>query len=72
MNKTSNMSHFKRPCSFCKKNLDIQKNKFYTIGKEPGINSQQREYKKTGCYSKTEILYFHPDCFATIAGKEYL
>lgn len=53
-------------CKHCSKNIEIEKEEFYTIGKEP-TRKQKIEQKL-----KPRIFFFHPECFQEVAGSEYL
>lgn len=53
-------------CKHCSYNIEIEKENFYTIGKEP-TRKQKIEQKL-----KPRIFFFHPECFQEVAGDTYL
>ena len=55
-----------KQCRACGKSVDIEKERFYTLGKEP--NREDRISRKR----RQRIWFLHPDCFGEVAGSKYL
>ena len=54
-----------RLCTCCAEYVDLRKS-FYTITKEPALE------KKLKNSEGIKVMFFHPDCFKSIAGEQYV